>query len=115
MSGVVVDVGARRLAIAVEHVRAISAAGWVTPVPMAPLPVVGVTQLHGQILPVLDVEEPPRVVQPHDPLLVLEHGAARAALVFNRLCPPEDTDGANVEPLDVVALFERVRARAGGP
>jgi hypothetical protein len=119
---VVVDVGARRLAIPVAHVRAITAAGFVTPVPTAPPPVVGVTQLRGQILPVVDVADPPRVVQPQDPLLVLEYGPARAALVFTRLCPPDEgganadgSDGVAVERLDVGALFDLVRARAGAP
>ncbi|MDB4966311.1 MAG: CheW-like domain [Myxococcales bacterium] len=118
----VVDVGDRRVAVPVAHVRAISAAGFVTPVPTAPLPVVGVTQLRGQILPVLDVGQPPRIVQPQDPLLVLEYGPARAALVFTRLCPPDEaaaSDGAPAEPplerLDVGALFDLVRARAGAP
>jgi hypothetical protein len=93
----------------------------VTPVPTAPPPVVGVTQLRGQILPVVDVADPPRVVQPQDPLLVLEYGPARAALVFTRLCPPDEAtaragDGAvAVERLDVGALFDLVRARAGAP
>ena len=116
---VVVDVGERRLAVAVAYVRAISAAGFVTPVPTAAPPVVGVTQLRGQILPVLDVVDPPRVVQPQDPLLVLEYGPARAALVFTRLCPPEeaadDGPGGKIERLDVGALFELVRARGGAP
>ena len=119
----IVDVGERRLAVAVAHVRAISAAGFVTPVPTAPSPVVGVTQLRGQILPVIDIIHPPRVVQPQDPLLVLEYGPVRAALVFTRLCPPDEADdagagappGATIERLDVGALFDLVRARAGGP
>jgi hypothetical protein len=112
---VVVDVGGRRLAVAVAHVRAITAAGFVTPVPTAPLPVLGVTQIRGQILPVVDVADPPRIVQPQDPLLVLEYGPARAALVFARLCPPDDAADASIERLDVGALFDLVRARVGAP
>jgi chemotaxis signal transduction protein len=102
---VVVDVGGRKLAVAVAHAREVAAAGWVTPVPTARPPVAGVTQLRGQILPVLDVAETPRVVQPEDPLLVLEYGPARAALVFTRLCAPDEP----AERLDVGALFDAVR------
>ena len=68
------------------------------------------TQLRGQILPVLDVVEPPRAVQPEDPLLVLEYGAVRAALVFTRVCPPDETF-PEAEPLDVAELFARSRSR----
>jgi chemotaxis signal transduction protein len=105
---VVVDVGGRKLAVPTAHAREVAAAGWVTPVPLALAPIAGVTQLRGQILPVLDVVEPPRAVPPEDPLLVLEYGATRAALVFARLCPP-DQSHADAEPLDVAALFERAR------
>ena len=105
-SHLVVDVGGRKLAVPVEHAREVAAAGWVTPVPLARAPVAGVTQLRGQILPVLDVVAPPRAVQPEDPLLVLEYGEVKAALVFARLCP-DDESGA--EPLDVPDLFARAR------
>ena len=103
---VVIDVGGRKLAVSTAHAREVAAAGWVTPVPLALPPVAGVTQLRGQILPVLDVVEPPRAVQPEDPLLVLEYGDLRAALVFTRVCPPDETFPA-AEPLDVADLFAR--------
>jgi len=109
---VVVDVGGgRRVAVAVTHAREITAAGWVTPVPTARPPVAGVTQLRGQILPVLDLADPPRAVRPEDPLLVLEYGPARAALVFTRLCQPDETPAPQLERLDVGALFDAMRAR----
>jgi chemotaxis signal transduction protein len=107
-SVVIVDVGGRKLAVTTTHAREVAAAGWVTPVPLALPPVAGVTQLRGQILPVFDVVDPPRAVQPEDPLLVLEHDAMRAALVFTRLCPPDEPH-EGVELLDVPALFERAR------
>jgi chemotaxis signal transduction protein len=102
----VVDVGGRKLAVPTEHAREVAAAGWVTPVPMSRAPIAGVTQLRGQILPVLDVVDPPRTVQPEDPLLVLELGEVKAALVFARLCPPDESH-ADAEPLDVRALFAK--------
>ena len=105
---VVIDVGGRKLAVSTAHAREVAAAGWVTPVPLALPPIAGVTQLRGQILPVLDVVAPPRAVQPDDPLLVLEYGETRAALVFARLCPGAETH-ADAEPLDVAALFAQVR------
>jgi chemotaxis signal transduction protein len=102
----VVDVGGRKLAVSTLYAREVAAAGWVTPVPLARAPIAGVTQLRGQILPVLDVVEPPRAVQPEDPLLILEYGETRAALVFAKLCPFEESD---VDRLDVPALFESTR------
>jgi chemotaxis signal transduction protein len=105
---IVVDVGGRKLAVPTAHAREVAAAGWVTPVPLALPPIAGVTQLRGQLVAVLDVIEPPRAVQPEDPLLVLEYGTVRAALVFARLCPPGEAH-ADAEPLDVAALFERAR------
>lgn len=102
----VVDVGGRKLAVPTAYAREVAAAGWVTPVPLSRPPIAGVTQLRGQILPVLDAVEPPRAVQPEDPLLVLEYGETRAALVFARLCPPDETH-PDAEPLDVPALFAR--------
>ena len=69
---IVIDVGGRKLAVPTEHAREVAAAGWVTPVPLSRPPIAGVTQLRGQILPVLDVVEPPRAVQPEDPLLAHE-------------------------------------------
>ena len=103
---VVVDVGGRKLAVPTAHAREVAAAGWVTPVPMSRAPIAGVTQLRGQIIPVLDVVDPPRAVQPEDPLLVLEYGEIKAALVFARLCPPDEAH-ADAEPLDVRALFAK--------
>lgn len=108
---VVVEVGARRLAVPLAHVRELTTAGWVTPVPTATAPVVGITQLRGQIMPVLDVAQPPRVVQAEDPLLVLEYGPARAALVVTRLCAPDEAADPAPERLDVGALFDSVRGR----
>ena len=102
---VVVEAGARRLAVPAAHVRELRAAGWVTPVPLGPPPVVGVTALRGQVLPVLDVVEPPRPVQPDTPLLVLEYGPAWAALVIDRLLPAE----TEAERFDLGALFDAVR------
>jgi chemotaxis signal transduction protein len=105
-------VGERRVAVPTARVREVAQAQQVTPVPTAPPPVVGLTQLRGQILPVLDLGEPghePRVPKPTDPLVVVEVGALRAALLCDHVLgvaadPPE-------ERLDVSALFEALKAR----
>ncbi len=111
IDALVVDVGGeRRLAIAAAHVRELAAAGWVTPVPTAPPPVVGVMQLRGQIVPVLDVLVPPRAVHPEDPVLIIEYGPAAAALRIARVLP---ADTADAERLDVGALFDAVRGHGG--
>lgn len=102
---VVVEAGARRLAVPAAHVRELRAAGWVTPVPLAQPPIVGVTALRGQVLPVLDLGEPPRAVQPDTQLVVFEYGPMRAALVIDRLLPADQ----EAERLDLGALFDTVR------
>jgi chemotaxis signal transduction protein len=97
-----VEIGLRRLGVEALQVREVALAQSVTPVPMAPAPIVGVTQLRGQILPVLDLE-PARAPRPSDPLLVLESGAARAALRVDRVLGVEVDDGG--EKLDVAKLL----------
>jgi chemotaxis signal transduction protein len=108
---VLVQIGERRLAVPSQRVREVSAAGPVTPVPTAPAPVAGLTQIRGQIIPVLDIaEEPPRTPRPQAPLLVVELGQQRAALlcdhVFGVAAEPGDA-----HPLDVAALFDDVRGK----
>jgi chemotaxis signal transduction protein len=106
---VLVEIAGRRLALPSAQVRSVAAASWVTPVPTAPPPVAGVTQIRGHILPVIDLVEPARPVQPDDPLLVIEYGPARAALRVDRVLA-DDTPG-DAERLDVGALFDALRAR----
>jgi chemotaxis signal transduction protein len=106
---VVVDVGQRRLAVASSQAREVAHASWVTPVPTAPPPVAGVTQLRGQILPVLDLGQSPRPVQPEETLLIVEYGPTRAALRVVELLPVDTP----AERLDLGALFDSIRA--GGP
>jgi purine-binding chemotaxis protein CheW len=103
---VVVDVGDRRVAIPSSQAREVAAAGWVTPVPTAPALVVGVIQLRGQVLPVLDLGGHARPMRPEDSLLIVDYGPARAALrVFELL--PADTPA---ERLDLGAIFDSIRA-----
>ena len=105
---VVVEVGARRLGIPAARVREVAAVSTVTPVPTAPPPVVGLTQLRGHIIPVLDLATPVRAPRPKDSLIVVELGPARAALLVDRVLGDRPADG--VELLDVGALFDGLRA-----
>lgn len=106
----VVEIAGKKLAIATSQVRSIAAAGFVTPLPTAPPKVVGVTQIRGHILPVLELSEARAMqpVQPGDPLVVLEFGPARAALRVDRVVG-EPALPTTIERLDVGALFDAVR------
>lgn len=110
---VVVTIGGRRMAVPTARVREVAAVVAVTPVPTAPSPVAGLTQLRGQILPVLDIAAPgdlPRTPRPNDPLLVIELGPVRAALLVDHVHGVE-SDGQAAELLDVGALFDDLRSK----
>ena len=120
---VVVEVGGRRLAVPAARVREVTAVTTVTPLPTAPAPVIGLTQLRGQIVPVLDLSslakltnqlvnysDEGRMPRPQDPLVVVELGPARAALWVDRVLgvqPASDT----ARFVDVGALFDQLRAK----
>jgi purine-binding chemotaxis protein CheW len=116
---VLVEVAGRRLAVPAARVREVSAVSTVTPIPTAPPPVVGLTQLRGQIIAVLDLapEEVSkdlltsheRMPRPQDPLVVVELGPARAALWVDRVLGVQADDSAEV--IDIGALFDQVRQR----
>jgi purine-binding chemotaxis protein CheW len=104
---VVVEVEGKRLGLPAARVREVAAVSTVTPVPEAPQPVVGLTQLRGHILPVLELTTG-RVPRPNDPMIVVELGPARAGLLIDRVIGVESGD---CELLDVGALFDRVIAQ----
>jgi len=109
---VVVKVGERQLAVPTARVREVAAVVAVTPVPRAPSQVVGLTQLRGQILPVLDLQPGgPRSPKPNDPLLVVELGPVRAALLVDHVLGIEAQP--TCELIDVGALFDGLRRVAG--
>jgi purine-binding chemotaxis protein CheW len=109
---VVVEVGGRRLAVPAARVREVAAVSTVTPLPTAPAPVIGLTQLRGQIVPVLDLGVPDenRSPRPQDPLLVLELGPARAALWVDRVLGVQAAS-ESVSFVDVGVLFDQLRAK----
>jgi purine-binding chemotaxis protein CheW len=107
---VLVRVGERRVAVPTARVREVAAVVVVTPVPQAPSLVVGLTQLRGQILPVLDLGRGGgRAPRPNDPLVVVELGPVRAALLVDHVLGVEP-DPPAAELLDVGALFDELRA-----
>lgn len=110
---VLVEVGGRRWAIPTARVREVAAVSTVTPVPSAPPPVVGLTQLRGHIVPVIDLAEGgPRAARPNDPLVVVELGPARAALLVDRVVGISVDEAAHqAELLDVGALFDELRKK----
>jgi chemotaxis signal transduction protein len=105
-----VEVGGKRLALPTGRVREVAAAAGVTPVPTAPPPVAGLTQLRGQIVPVLDLgADEPRAPRPNDPLVIVELGPARAALLVDRVIGIGVLDGA--ELVDVGEVFDQLRKK----
>jgi purine-binding chemotaxis protein CheW len=107
----VVVVGARELAVPTAHVREVAALGSATPLPTGPALVVGLTQLRGQIVPLLDLAPgggAARTPKPNDALLVVELGAARAALLVDRVVGVRS--GGELPLLDVARLFDQLRA-----
>jgi chemotaxis signal transduction protein len=123
---VVVEAGGRKLAIAAARVREVAAVSTVTPVPTAPAPVLGLTQLRGQVVPVLDLAMLPsltkltnqlvnfpdetRMPRPQDPLLVVELGPARAALWVDRVLGVQAASGDETIVVEIGALFDQLRA-----
>jgi chemotaxis signal transduction protein len=108
---VVVDLGERRVCIPSSQARELAAAGFITPVPMAPPTVAGVMQLRGQILPIIDLGAGTRrPVQPEDSVLVVEYGPTRAALRIVELLPVDTP----AERLDLGTVFDAIRAGGGG-
>lgn len=84
---IVFALGGHRLATELRWVREVATLGFVTEVPTAPAGVAGVVNLHGAILPVLD-------------LAVLHQGAAAV--------PARQGDGALVVEVDGVVAALRV-------
>jgi chemotaxis signal transduction protein len=84
---IVFALGTARLATELRWVREVATLGFVTEVPTAPAGVAGVVNLHGAILPVLD-------------LAVLHHGATPV--------PVRQGDGALVVDVDGVVAALRV-------
>jgi purine-binding chemotaxis protein CheW len=125
---VTLRVGAESYALPVEHVLEISEFGEVTPVPGAPRFVLGVRNLRGQILPVVDFGEVLGLTRTPDPqrVLVAEVRGRSAGLAIDEVTDvrviPEVTeeadsdvligatlaDGELVGVVDVARVFEKL-------
>lgn len=121
-----VHVGGEHYALAVQDIREIAPLGELTPLPGAPPPFIGVRNLRGEVLPVVDLAGLLAVDRAAEPamLVVAQSGALRAGLAVDGVTgvsdlPPADTptdsavlrgaalvDGALVGVLDVAAALE---------
>jgi chemotaxis signal transduction protein len=131
---VLVRVAGRPYAVPTGRVREIALLAALTPVPIAPPRVAGLTQLRGQILPVLALvtdgmyapkpNDPsstgidlgttsvklPRLPPVGSPMLVVELGPVRAAIAVDAV-EGVGTPPAGTEVVDVGVLFDELRAR----
>ena len=118
MSGVYVRfrVGSKGYALPVEHVREVAEAGLLSPVPGAPDPVLGVRNLHGQVLPVVDLGVVLGVEHERDTsrLLIAEAGSRRAGLAVDWVDDVGALPGEGDDPeiLDLEDVFAAVEAGA---
>jgi purine-binding chemotaxis protein CheW len=104
-----VRVAGRPYAVPAARVREVAQLTALTPVPLAPPRVLGLTQLRGQILPVLDpIADGPRAPKPDDPLVVVELGPVRAALAVDAV-EGVAAAPADAQPIDIGALFDELR------
>jgi purine-binding chemotaxis protein CheW len=126
---VVCALGSERYAIELRWVREILRLGQLTPVPTAPSPIAGVTNVHGTIVPVLRLraflaDSPADAPAPRagDSLVLLDVHGTRAGLAVDRIdevttmvpSPTEPdrlegTRGQVVPLLDPAALLARAR------
>ena len=83
----VVSVGSRRCALPVGCIVHVTLAAAVEPLPGAPEGVLGVVDVHGAVLPVLDLRqaigEPPVPLSPCQCFLIVESGGRRVACVVD--------------------------------
>lgn len=103
MSGVHVRVrvGGETFAFPIEHVLEVAELGDITPVPGAGVAVLGVRNLHGQILPVFDLAHVLGTPQTgrRGLLLVAERGTTRTGLAVDEVTDVSPI-AAELEPAD---------------
>ncbi len=128
-----VRVGAESYALPIGNVREIAVAGEIAPLPGAPACVLGVLNLHGQVLPVIELSGLLGVAHTDRPMriVIAEDGGRLAGLAVHSVTGvealPETTeevrsphllgaalvDGVLVGAIDVTAVFDTVQG--GGP
>jgi purine-binding chemotaxis protein CheW len=117
------DVGGQRFAVPLGAVREVFNLGPLTPVPTAPGAVAGVTNLRGQVVPVLDLalllEVGLHRLRLGDPAVLVEADGVRAALLVERVVGIRRRPGAGAAPLpeqpatllEVAPLLGRITAQ----
>ena len=110
---VVFAIGALRLALMLRHVDRVLSAAAVTPVPGAPAGVLGVCNVAGTLLPVLDLRaglgQAPAALAASDQFLLVDTGRRNLALLVQR------TDGVVVRPAAALHGLEAVAPGAALP
>jgi chemotaxis signal transduction protein len=117
------ELSGQRFGVPLAAVREVFNLGALTPVPTAPGAVAGVTNLRGQVVPVLDLalllEVGLHRLRLGDPAIVVEIEGARAALLGERVVgigrQPRDAAAGAVTLLETEALFARVTATMAAP
>lgn len=97
----------RQCALDIAVVERVYRAVAVTALPAAPEIVLGIVDIRGSILPVLDIRQrfrlPPKTLTPDDRLIVAYAGHRRVALVADSLRGVVTYDGAQIVAADAIA------------
>jgi purine-binding chemotaxis protein CheW len=100
-------IGAERYALPVENVLEVAEIGQLAPVPGAPEPVLGVRNLHGQVLAVVDLAAALGREHERAPsrLLIVEAEGVRAGLAIDAVDDVGELHDPDAEPLDLDAVL----------
>lgn len=111
----VLDVGGRRCALRAADVVEVHRAAWVDPLPRAPAIVMGVIDVRGEILPVVDLHRrfglPSKPMDLHDHLVVVQGRTRRMALHVGRHVDLVPALAADLDHAVDVAPYARGAAR----
>jgi len=118
----VVSLGGARRSLDVAAVREVLALANLTPVPTAPPAICGVTQVRGQVIPVVDLalglglapERPVGVAHTGDPVVIVDHGGLRAALAVEAAIAMAPGTAEAPPAVELGALFADLRRLAEG-
>jgi chemotaxis signal transduction protein len=100
-----VQLGGRKRSISVDLIHGIVALTNLTPVPTAPSPVVGVTQIRGQIVPVLSLAATTTAPQTGDTVVLLDAGPELVAITVERTFDVTDDPAAAEGRLDLAEVM----------
>lgn len=107
--------GGSGYALPVTEVLEVAEIGLLAPVPGAPEPVLGVRNLHGQVLAVVDLALALGLARdrPASRLLIVESEGRRAGLAIDEVLDVGELPGEKPEPLlDLHAVFRAAEAKA---